>query len=114
MTDAAVRKRLWGGEPVTGRDVGEAVRDLQLAKDAQVRLRLARFEALYTEPMYVTFETAPLMLLAQVHNARDPMTLTGSGSACEFHWDGSRCVVRSIDGMTPGSETYTFVFLAVG
>lgn len=108
-----IRKRVW-----SDKDLGELARDVASALEGIPTLKIKKFEAQYTEPLYVAYDHEPeILFCGRVRRFHDEETPVRTGGLCHFTWEGnrSRCRIDSIDGMTPEPGVlYRFTFLMVG
>jgi hypothetical protein len=117
MTDALpVRKSTWDESVVNPADVGELARDLAAKFSNIPLLKLVQFEALYTEPLYVSFDHNPVgIVVMRVRNKLSQEAPVLTGGTPHWVWDGTRAKINSIDGMSAGSgSTFIFDMLMVG
>lgn len=114
MNQAPVSKRTWDSDVVTPQDVQDLATGIGRHIDSQPVRKISEFDALYTEPMYLSLIQNPIGIVClRVRQVNAPESAVLSGGAVHWAWDGSnsRAKILSIDGMSPGSGlTYTFTF----
>lgn len=98
-------------------ELSEVARDI----DAYMRgtrqlIAIPQFDALYTEPMFITCDEEPLGI--QCIRVRPVNDLEGglpAGGVCPFVYEGNfrRARVQSVPGLSTGLTTYRFDFVLV-
>jgi len=99
--------------------ISENMRDVDDYMRGTLRwLRVPRFDALYTEPLYISLEDEPIgVVCVRVRQVLALTTALIAGGVCPFIWDGpqSRVIVQKVSGLTVGTgAAYRFDFAVVG
>jgi hypothetical protein len=110
--DKGLRKALWNSGTVDGRDIGEALRDLDGAQKLNVRVRVVERAVTYAPPIFLNADSIPAAVF--LGRCKQAKTFTSvSAVAVAWTWTGSQVRIDSIPTLTVGTP-YEMAFLVIG
>ena len=106
-----IRKRVWGGDNASARDVGENMRDVQSAVSSVVPMQIVTLENFVYHNVDVELATKPLAVLV-IHVENLDGTIERPDPLTDWRWDG-RSVSLTIGGLPTGRRYATIRLLVI-
>lgn len=111
-TEKGLRKGIWKSGAVDGRDIGEAMRDLDGAQKLNATLRSVERNVTYAPPIYLSADSIPAMVF--LGRCKQAKTFTSvSAVAVAWTWTGSQIRIDSIPSLVVGTP-YEMAFVVIG